>query len=181
PDELEREIEKRFGDKKEAVKAAVAEAYPDRPLCEVLTVDTSVRSEVLRMANLLAKRGDTPLYVYLFSWVTPLHNGHAMCFRNSEMPFVFNNPEKAVYSRVGGLEAKRLAKIMSRCWTSFARSGNPNNSITPYWRRVNHDQGYTMIFDRDVHLKTSSDLNLMRIMHPEVVKDIKDYSTLLLP
>lgn len=180
-EELEEELEKRFGDKKEAVKTAFMHAYPNRPLCEVLSLDTAVRSQVIRMANLLAKRGDTPLYIYMFSWVTPLRNGYAMSFRNSELPFIFNNPEKATFSRVGGTEARRLARIMSRCWASFARSGNPNNSITPYWRRVNHDQGYTMMFDRDVRLEVASDLELMRILHPEDVKDVKDYAPTVQP
>lgn len=175
-EELDNALEKAFGDKKEEVKLAFAMAYPDRPLCEVLTLDTVVRSHVLHMAHLLAKRGDAPIYVYLFSWVTPLHNGHVMSFRNSEMPFVFNNPESAEFSRAGGREAKRLARIMSRCWASFARSGNPNNSITPFWRRVNLNEGHTMIFDRDVRLEAYPDLKLLRLLQPEIVKDIHLYN-----
>lgn len=173
PEELEAALDDMFGDKKEDVKLAFALAYPERPLCEVLMLDTTVRSLVLRMAHLLAKRGDAPLYVYLFSWVSPLNNGYAMSFRNSEMPFVFNNPETAEFSRAGGSEAKRLARIMSRCWASFARSGNPNNSITPFWRRVNQNEGHTMIFDRDVRLAAYPDLRLMRLLQPELVRGIK--------
>ena len=172
-EELDAELDKKFGNKKDDVKLAFAMCYPDRPLCEVLMMDTIVRSHVLRMANLLLKRGDAPIYMYLFCWVTPLHNGHMMSFRNSEMPFVFNNPENAEIARVGGTEANRLARIMSRCWASFARSGNPNNSITPFWRRINYHQGHTMIFDRDVRLESYPDLRLMRILQPELVKDIQ--------
>lgn len=172
-EELDAELGKKFGIKKDDVKLAFAMCYPDRPLCEVLMMDTIVRSHVLRMADLLLKRGDAPIYMYLFCWVTPLHNGHMMSFRNSEMPFVFNNPENAEFARVGGTEANRLARIMSRCWASFARSGNPNNSITPFWRRINYHQGHTMIFDRDVRLESYPDLRLMRILQPELVKDIQ--------
>ena len=61
---------------------------------------------------------------------------------------------------------------MSRCWTSFARSGNPNNSITPFWRRINLGDGHTMVFDTETHLESYPDLRLMKLLEPENVKDI---------
>ena len=172
PEEVEKKIKEKYGKQAEDVKLAFMTAYPDKALCEVLVIDSTVRSNVLRMAHLLAKRGDAPVYVYLFNWVSPLYNGYAMSFRSSELPFVFNNHELAEFSRAGGNEARRLARIISRCWTSFARSGNPNNSITPFWRRINLGEGHTMIFDRDVRLEAYPDLPLMQILEYENVNDI---------
>jgi len=169
---VEKKIKEKYGKQAEDVKLAFMTAYPDKALCEVLVIDSTVRSNVLRMAHLLAKRGDAPVYVYLFNWVSPLYNGYAMSFRSSELPFVFNNHELAEFSRAGGNEARRLARIISRCWTSFARSGNPNNSITPFWRRINLGEGHTMIFDRDVRLEAYPDLPLMQILEYENVNDI---------
>ncbi|MDE6487010.1 MAG: carboxylesterase family protein [Muribaculaceae bacterium] len=172
-DEVEAEFNKRYGAKKDDVELAFAMAYPDRPIRELLMMDTKVRSLVLRIAHMFAQRRDAPVYVYLFSWVSPVNDGSAMSFRCSELPFMFNNYELAEFSRAGGADARRLSRIMSRCWTSFARSGNPNNSITPFWRRINLGYGYTMIFDSETHLETYPDLRLMQLLEPENVKDIE--------
>ena len=175
PDELDKAIRNRFGSNTEAVKKAFEQAYPDRPLQELLTMDTHVRSIVLSMAHKLVKRNDAPVYVYLFTWVSPLDNGLAKSFRSSELPFIFNNYEMAEFSRAGGDEARRLARIMSRCWVSFARSGNPNNSITPFWRRISPGEGRTMIFGRDMHLVGYPDLPIMQILEPQYTQDIVLY------
>lgn len=176
-EELDRAIAERFGDKAEAVKEAFKVAYPDHSLQELLTMDTHVRSIVMYMAHKLARRGNSPVYVYLFNWVTPLDNGLAMSFRSSELPFVFNNYDKAEFSRAGGDEARRLARIMSRCWATFARSGNPNNSITPFWRRISPGEGRTMIFGRDMKLVGYPDLPLMQLTEPGYTDDIVLYET----
>lgn len=171
-EEVENEFSKRYGTQKEDVKLAFAMAYPDRPMRELLMMDTKVRSLVLRIAHMFAQRRDAPVYVYLFSWTSPLYQGSAMSFRCSELPFMFNNYELAEFSKAGGEEARRLSRIMSRCWTSFARSGNPNNSITPFWRRINLGDGHTMVFDTETHLESYPDLRLMKLLEPENVKDI---------
>lgn len=175
-EEIDKGLEARFGDKWKAAKQAFIEAYPDRPLKEALSIDTHVRSIVLAMAHKLSRRGNTPVFVYLFNWVSPLDNGSAMCFRSSEIPFIFNNYDEAEFSRAGGDEARRLARIMSKCWTSFARSGNPNNSITPFWRRINPGEGHTMIFGRDMHLVGYPDLALLQLVEPKFTGNIVLYN-----
>ena len=171
-EEVEAEFDKRYGTKKDDIKLAFAMAYPDRAMRELLMMDTKVRSLVLRIAHMFAQRRDAPVYVYMFSWVSPLYKGSAMSFRCSELPFMFNNYDLAEFSKAGGEEARRLSRIMSRCWTSFARSGNPNNSITPFWRRINLGDGHTMVFDAETHLESYPDLRLMKLLEPENVKDI---------
>lgn len=171
-EEVEAEFDKRYGAKKDDIKLAFAMAYPDRAMRELLMMDTKVRSLVLRIAHMFAQRRDAPVYVYMFSWVSPLYKGSAMSFRCSELPFMFNNYDLAEFSKAGGEEARRLSRIMSRCWTSFARSGNPNNSITPFWRRINLGDGHTMVFDAETHLESYPDLRLMKLLEPENVKDI---------
>lgn len=171
--EIDSRMKEKFGNLSEKVKHEYAFAYPDRIPAEALVTDTHVRSYVMRMAHLLAKRGSAPVYVYRFSWASPLHDGYTLSFRSSEIPFVFGNYNKAEYSLAGGNESRRLSRIMTRCWASFARSGNPNNSITPFWRRINLGEGHTMVFDSDVHLEGYQDLELVRLLHPENVKDIK--------
>lgn len=174
--QIDSALQARYGNNAQAIREAFTAAYPERPLHELLTMDTNVRSRVLQMAHMLARRGNAPVYVYLFNWVSPLDNGIARSFRSSELPFVFNNYESAEFSRAGGDEARRLARIMSRCWTSFARSGNPNNSITPFWRRINSGEEHTMIFGRDIHLVGYPDLELMQLLEPERTGDIILYN-----
>ncbi|MDE6453173.1 MAG: carboxylesterase family protein [Muribaculaceae bacterium] len=181
PAEFAARMKEKFGDRTVDVLDAFSQAYPDRHSSEVLVTDTRVRSLVLKIAHVLAGRSNAPVFVYLFSWTSPLNDGYGMSFRSAEIPFIFNNYEDAPFARAGGNEARRLSRIMSRCWATFARSGNPNNSITPFWRRINLGEGHTMVFDRDIHLETYKDLPLMRILHPDIVEGItlrEEYSTL---
>ncbi|MDE6544369.1 MAG: carboxylesterase family protein [Muribaculaceae bacterium] len=177
PEELDKAIYERFGENTEAVKKAFAEAYPDKQLQELLTMDTHVRSIVLNMAHKFARRGNAPVYVYLFNWVSPLDNGLAKSFRASELPFIFNNYDLAEFSRAGGDEARRLARIMSRCWATFARTGNPNNSITPFWRRISPGEGRTALFGRDIQIVGYPDLPLMQLAEPKYTSDIVLYDS----
>lgn len=172
-DELYGLLHERYADKTDAAIEAFKKNYPTRPLYELYGLGSKQRSLVMRMAHFLAERGDAPVYVYMFNWQSPLNEGEVLSFRGSDVPFVFNNYELAPFSAAGGDEARRLSRIMSRCWAYFARSGNPNNSSAPFWRRINVGEGHTMIFDRDTYLDAYPDIDLMRVLEPENVKDIK--------
>ena len=47
-------------------------------------------------------------------------------YHTSEIPFVFNNIDKADTTIGGGEEAQLLSDRMSQAWINFARTGNPS-------------------------------------------------------
>ncbi len=90
--------------------------------------------------------GAAPVFVYLFTWETPVLGGILGAPHTLEIPFAFDNADR---SRLTGDAPTRfaLADRMSRTWTAFARSGNPNHESIPGWPCYSLAERPTMIFD----------------------------------
>ena len=90
-----------------------------------------------------------PVYKYYFQWYSPVREGKPRCFHTLEIPFHFQNLDVAAPMTGTGSERQALADKMSAAWTSFARSGNPNNKAIPKWDPFNLDTRALMIFNNE--------------------------------
>ncbi|MBN1641422.1 MAG: carboxylesterase/lipase family protein [Anaerolineae bacterium] len=112
---------------------------------------------VMRMASIrLAERklaaGGAPVYMYLFAWRTPVLDGRLRATHALEMPFVFDNVDRAARMTGGLSECHALAARVSAAWIAFARHGNPNHADLPDWPAYVPDERATMVFDRECHV-----------------------------
>lgn len=162
-------LKERFGNHSEAIVEAFKQAYPERPIADVLYVETMLRAPALKTARLKADQHGAPVYNYMFAWDTPLEGGFAMSYHCSELPFVFNNVVMSKASAVGGKQAEILADRMSRACINFARYGNPNHSDIPDWPAFTRENGYTMIFGNECQIKKNHDYKLMKLLVPDYV------------
>lgn len=162
-------MEKRFGDKRDSIEAAFLRAYPERPIADLLYVETMLRVPALKTARLKADQHGASVYNYMFAWDTPLEGGFAMSYHCSELPFVFNNILMSKASAAGGREAEILEKNMSQAWINFARYGNPNHEGIPQWPTFTRKNGYTMIFGDKCIIRKNYDYELMRLLVPDYV------------
>jgi para-nitrobenzyl esterase len=88
-----------------------------------------------------------PVYLYYFTWKTPVHEGKLKAFHTLEIPFVLDNVDEAK-SMTGSREDRyALQDKMSGAWAAFARTGNPNHKGLPNWPAFKTDQRSTMVFD----------------------------------
>ncbi len=94
-----------------------------------LTVNNSLAGE--RKAAL----GKAPAYVYRFDKQTPVRGGKLHAPHTIEIPYVFDDVDQFTSAAMIGDRPDRypVEKIMATTWTTFARTGDPNNATIPHW------------------------------------------------
>jgi para-nitrobenzyl esterase len=115
----------------------------------ILASDMMFREGVLAQAELKAQQAAAPVYMYYFTWRSPVREGKLKAFHTLELPFVFDNVDLDEAMTGTGHERYLLAERMSNAWVAFARSGNPNHKGLPKWPAFNNTQRATMIFNNE--------------------------------
>lgn len=87
----------------------------------------------LRQAQDRASAGCAPVYMYQFTWESPVLDGALGSTHCLEIPFVFDNVLLHRTFTGGGDDAVELGHRMSRLWTSFAKMGVPSAEGMPEW------------------------------------------------
>ncbi len=159
-------LKAKYGDKTDEIVTAFREAYPNRMIADALYVDSFLRTPALKTARLKADQKGAPVYQYLFTWDTPVFNSVPMSYHTAEIAFVFNNIERMAQATGGGKDAQVLADKMSRAWTNFAKTGNPNAEGLPQWDAYTRENGKVMIFDNQPEVKQHHDEKLQRLLAP---------------
>ncbi len=119
----------------------VRRSNPDAPAAEVLfTVATARgywRDSVLQTEHKAAQAaaGGAPVWSYRLLWRTPIEDGRRVTPHNLDLPFVFDNVDRAPHITGPPTDAtSAMAAAMSQAWLAFARTGDPNNATIPDWR-----------------------------------------------
>ncbi|CCH00868.1 Carboxylesterase [Fibrella aestuarina BUZ 2] len=157
-------LQKRFGTKTDAYLTAAKKAYPEATQpSDYVNIDINFRAGAVQQANQKAVAGAAPVYVYLFTWNSPVNDGIYKSMHCMELPFVFDNISRCEEMTGGGKEAYALADKMSRAWIAFARTGNPNHKGLPNWPAYTAQTGATMLFDNVSQIKNHPDKELLEV------------------
>lgn len=163
-DSVKAHIKRQYGDKAEDFIAAVKKAYPnDTKPTDLIDVDVMFRKGALKMAE-LKSASPAPVYMYLFTWQSPVLDGTYKSLHCMEIPFVFDNIARCEEMTGGTPEAYALADKVSQAWISFAYTGNPNHKGLPEWGAYKPDNGITMIFDNTCEVKQHHDKEYLEIV-----------------
>lgn len=167
-EEAKRKLQEQYKDQTEAYLAAVDKAYPGttKP-SDYIDIDVTFRPGVIQQANMKAENGDAPVYMYLFSWDSPVMDGVFKSMHCMELPFVFDNISRCEEMTGGGKEAHQLAEKMSLAWINFARSANPNHAGLPSWPEYTPENGANMIFDNQCQVRNHHDKELLQLASGE--------------
>lgn len=164
--EIMAHIKEQYKEKADAYISAVKKAYPnDTDPKDLLDVDTMFRPGAVVQANEKAGLvGSADVYMYLFTWQSPVFDGKYKALHCMELPFVFDNINLANHMTGGGEDAHVLAEKMSGAWINFAKTGNPNTTKLPEWPVYNKDNTATMHFDIHCEVKPQLDKELFSIV-----------------
>lgn len=133
------------------VVAMYRRLYPNARNDEVLYMATTDRGYFMDstiQAALKSEQGAAPAYHYQFYRETPVEDGRYHAPHASEIPFIFDNLDKAI--SIGGQPteaAQALATQMSATWAAFARDGDPNHVGLADWPVYNSASRPSMVFD----------------------------------
>ena len=146
--QLKEKADQGLGGRGAEVISSYRELYPNAnpfQLWSVISI-SGVRDSTLRLAAIKSAQ-KAPVYCYQFAWQTPVLDARPMAFHCSELPFVFDNADLCENMTGGGESAHLLGSRVSQSWTHFARSGDPNHSGIPEWKRFVPADKTTMVFD----------------------------------
>jgi para-nitrobenzyl esterase len=118
-------------------------------LYQLIATDNWLTANVALVAERKAALGKAPAYVYHFEKPTPVHDGKLGVPHTVEITYVFDNLDVPTENAITGTGKDRypLADKMSRAWTNFARTGNPNVNGLPQWRPYSASDRAVMIFN----------------------------------
>jgi para-nitrobenzyl esterase len=136
--------------KADALLAAAKQAFPsDSPsyLYTDIVSKTFAFTGSVTLAERKAAQKAAPAFLYIWNWGAPLENGLLRAPHTMEIPFAFDNVDKAPIWLGTDAATKRLGTTTSSTWVAFARNGDPNNKAIPHWPAYDAATRATMIFD----------------------------------
>ena len=154
----------RFGDRTDEFAAIFEKTYPDYQPKDLFDTDITFRPSTIAQANVKVAQQGAPVYMYMFTWESPVMDGILRSTHCMEIPFVFNNADLHASMTGGGKEAVELADKMSQAWINFARTGDPNAVGLPQWPAYKPEEGAIMIFDNRCEVRYNHDKELMEFV-----------------
>jgi para-nitrobenzyl esterase len=113
----------------------------------LIASDYRYGAPTMKIAERRAALGKAPVYLYYFTWETPVQGGRLKSPHTMEIPFAFDNVKLSTRLTGGSPAAMALADKVSDAWIAFARSGNPNTPKLPHWPAFTTRDRATMVID----------------------------------
>ena len=116
----------------------------------IVASDNTMRNGTLTVAERKADAKQAPVYMYYFTWHSPVHDGKLKAYHTLDIPFVFENVDLATAMTGARQDRYALQDRMSAAWTNFARTGNPNvKGLLPEWPAFDTTTRATMMLDNE--------------------------------
>jgi para-nitrobenzyl esterase len=115
----------------------------------IVASDNTFRDGVMTVAERKADQHQAPVFMYYFTWRSPVRDGKLKAFHTLDIPFVFENVDLGTAMTGASQTRYALQDKMSAAWTAFARSGNPNHKGMPEWPPFETSRRATMFLDNE--------------------------------
>lgn len=121
---------------------------PEIDLALALESDARFRAVVTQQAELKSAQA-APVYMYYFTWRTPVRDGKLKSLHCLDIPFATATVDGAKSMTGSGNDRYALESKMSGAWAAFAKTGNPNHKGLPNWPKFDTKTRATMILDNE--------------------------------
>jgi para-nitrobenzyl esterase len=139
----------RFGEQTDKLIELYRKEMPNASPSQIYFLVNAFPSAAITQAERKAAQGKAPVYMYLFTWETPVEGGKRHSPHTIELPFVFNNVLDQPEEVGNGPELQPLADKVSGAWTAFASTGNPTTAGAPKWVAYTANDRATMIINNE--------------------------------
>jgi len=139
----------RFGEAADKFIDLYRKEMPNASPSQIYFMVNAFPAAAITQAERKVAQGKAPVYMYLFTWETPVEGGKRHSPHTVELPFVFNNVMEQPEEVGNGPELQPLADKVSGAWTAFARTGNPNVAGAPKWLPYTENERATMIINNE--------------------------------
>ena len=147
-------LEKKYGRAAGELAELFEQAYPEKCLTDLLSLDNVFRAPTIDFVKERCKSPESLTYSYLFAYEFPFDDGKC-AWHCSEIPYVFHNADRIPICRTPGVMEK-LQDAVFGAWVSFARDGRP---VVPgiCWKACEKDREHVLVFDESCSLRTNFD------------------------
>ena len=139
----------KFGQATDKLVDLYRKEMPNASPSEIYFLINAFPTAAIAQAERKVVLAKAPVYMYLFTWETPVEGGKRHSPHTIELPFVFNNVLEQPEEVGNGPELQPLAEKVSGAWTAFARTGNPSTAGAPKWLAYTANERATMIIDNE--------------------------------
>ena len=112
----------------------------------------------------MAVQNGAKAFVYRFKRLVPENSDATKysAFHTGEVPYSFNNLK--FVNRPFKSADHELARLMSRYWVNFIKTGNPNGKNLPQWPNYSKDERAIMIFDEVIKVNKLTDADALTFL-----------------
>jgi para-nitrobenzyl esterase len=115
-----------------------------------IATDAGFRRLALAQAERKADQGRAPIHLYQWDWAGPAFDGLYGAAHATDVSASFHNVRDAILG-AGAQAGRRLSGELAACWIAFAKTGDPNNALTPRWPAFDRRNRATLVFGETTH------------------------------
>jgi para-nitrobenzyl esterase len=112
-----------------------------------MLADTGFRRDAHAQAALKAAQARAPVWLYQWDWRTPAYDGKFGAVHGGDVPATFHWYRDPMID--GGAQGRLMVDRLSAAWVAFAKTGDPNNPLLPFWPAYDPTSRATMVFNND--------------------------------
>lgn len=149
--EVSSRVEHLLGGEAAAVLSAYRRGHPDATPGQLLVFITTGLWTTKRTAELAERKaasGGAPVYVYRWTWRTPLFGGKYLSPHGVDLPLVWDNVASGADLVGSGPRPQEVADRVSARWLAFARTGEPNAPDLVTWKPYTASRRETLVIDQ---------------------------------